>query len=319
LPEPADTRNFALSGAAGYVAPRHLKAIKETGHQLIAAVDPFDSVGILDSFFPDCAFFTEYERFDRHLEKLKRMSDAERVHFVSICSPNHLHDAHIRTALRVGADAICEKPLVLNPWNLDALSELEAETGQYVWTVLQLRVHPALIALKEQLDAEPDRVKHQVVLSYVTARGAWYSHSWKGVLERSGGVATNIGVHFFDMLTWLFGPLESLEVHVSDDRTCAGTLELSHARVKWFLSIDAQHVPDDRRAKGERTHRSITVDGEEIEFSGGFSDLHTEIYRRTLVGDGFGIDETREAIQIVHRIRTEPPVGVLPHSHPFLH
>lgn len=310
-------RNFALTGVAGYVAPRHLKAIKDTDHRLVAALDPFDSVGILDSYFPDCAFFTEYERFDRHLEKLRRRSDEDRVHYVSVCAPNHLHDAHIRTALRVGADAICEKPLVLNPWNLDALAELEAETGQRVWTVLQLRVHPALVALKRSLDAEPPDRKHRVVLTYVTARGAWYLRSWKGVTEKSGGVGTNIGVHFFDLLTWLFGPLERLETHLSDERTCSGYLEMARADVQWFLSIDAAHVPEARRDEGERTFRSIQMDGEEIEFSGGFADLHTEIYRRTLVGEGFGIEDARAAIDIVRRIRVEPVRGPQPHSHPM--
>jgi UDP-N-acetyl-2-amino-2-deoxyglucuronate dehydrogenase len=310
-------KNFAITGAAGYVAPRHLKAIKETGNQLLAAVDPFDSVGILDSFFPDCAFFTEYERFDRHLEKLKHKPESERVHFLSICSPNHLHDAHIRSALRCRADAICEKPLVLNPWNLDALKELEAESGQRVWTVLQLRVHPSLIALKERLDSEKHE-KHQVLLTYVTSRGQWYLRSWKGILEKSGGVASNIGVHFFDMLTWLFGDLESMETHISDARTCSGVLELEKASIKWFLSIDIKYVPEESQKSGQRTFRSITLDDEEIEFSGGFNDLHNEIYRRTLSGEGFGLEDTRKAIEIVHRIRTEPPIGIKPNSHPFL-
>ena len=311
-------RNFALTGAAGYVAPRHLKAIRDTGQRLVAALDPFDSVGVLDAYFPDCAFFTEYERFDRHLEKLRRKSDADRVHYVSICAPNHLHDAHIRTALRVGADALCEKPLVLNPWNLDALAELEVETGQRVWTVLQLRVHPALVEFKRDLDAEPPERKHQVVLTYVTARGAWYLRSWKGVAEKSGGVGTNIGIHLFDLLTWLFGPVEHLETHVLDERTCAGYMEMARAEVRWFLSIDAQHVPESRRGAGERTFRSIEMDGLEIEFSGSFADLHTEIYRRTLAGEGFGIEEARGAIEIVHRIRVDEVRGPRPNSHPIL-
>ena len=291
-------RNFALTGVAGYIAPRHLKAIEDTGHRLVAALDPSDSVGILDSCFPDCAFFTEYERFDRHLEKLKRKPEDERVHYVSICSPNHLHDAHMRTALRVGADALCEKPLVLNPWNLEALQELEAETGRRVWTVLQLRVHPALAELKRRLDAERPTGKHDVDLTYVTARGEWYLRSWKGALEKSGGIATNIGVHFFDLLVWLFGPVERLETHVSTPRTCAGHLELARARVRWFLSIDLAHVPVERRSRGERTWRSLEMDGSEVEFSGGFADLHTEVYRRTLAGEGFGIQESRAAIEI---------------------
>lgn len=313
-----DVKNFALTGVAGYVAPRHLKAIKDSGHRLVAALDPFDSVGILDSYFPDCAFFTEYERFDRHLEKLRRKSEADRVHCVSICAPNHLHDAHIRTALRVGADALCEKPLVLNPWNLDALAELEAETGRRVWTVLQLRVHPALVALKRRLDAEPGDRKHRVRLTYITARGEWYVRSWKGDLEKSGGLGTNIGVHFFDLLSWLYGPLEHLETHVSDERTCAGFMEMARAEVQWFLSIDANHLPETRRSAGERTFRSIEMDGEEIEFSGGFADLHTEIYRRTLAGEGFGIEETRGAIEIVHGIRVGEVLGPRPNSHPMI-
>lgn len=312
-------RNFALTGVAGYVAPRHLKAIRDTGGRLVAALDPCDSVGVLDSFFPDCAFFTEYERFDRHLEKLKRGPEADRVDVVGICSPNHLHDAHIRTALRVGADALCEKPLVLNPWNLDALQELEVESGRRVWTVLQLRVHPELEALKRRLDAEAEGGgKHQVVLTYITARGAWYLRSWKGVPEKSGGVGTNIGVHFFDLLTWLFGPVEHLETHVLDARTCAGSMEMARARVRWFLSIDARHLPEGRRLEGERTFRSIEMDGSEIEFSGGFGDLHTEVYRRTLNGEGFGIGEARSAIELVHRIRTQEPLGPRPDAHPLV-
>jgi len=311
-------KNFALTGAAGYVAPRHLKAIKETGNQLLAAVDPFDSVGIFDSFFPDCAFFTEYERFERYLEKLKRKSDSERIHFLSICSPNHLHDAHIRTALHCRADAICEKPLVLNPWNLDALKELEEETGQRVWVVLQLRVHPSLVSLKEKLDSEAGSGKQQVRLTYVTSRGRWYMHSWKGITEKSGGLATNIGVHFFDMLTWLFGDMEHLETHVLDKQTCSGVLELEKAHVKWFLSIDTKHLPDKCRAIGQKTYRSIILDDQEIEFSEGFTELHNEVYRKTLIGEGFGMEDTRQAIEIVHRIRTETTAGLKHNSHPFL-
>jgi UDP-N-acetyl-2-amino-2-deoxyglucuronate dehydrogenase len=311
-------KNFAITGVAGYVAPRHLKSIKETGNSLVAAIDPFDSVGILDSFFPDCSFFTEYERFDRHLEKLKNKTEDERIHYVSICSPNHLHDAHIRTALRVGADAICEKPLVLNPWNLNALAEIEAETGQRVWTILQLRVHPALVELKKHLNSESISAKHKVILTYVTSRGLWYLHSWKGDNEKSGGVATNIGVHFFDMLIWLFGNVENCEIHVINNRTCSGTLELERATVQWFLSIDYLYVPDAQKANSQRTFRSITMDGNEIEFSGGFTDLHNEIYRRTLAGKGFGIEETRKAVELVQQIRNSNPIGVRPNSHHFL-
>lgn len=311
-------KRFALTGAAGYVAPRHFAAIRDTGNCLVAAIDPFDSVGILDSFFPDCAFFTEYERFDRHLEKLRRESPEKRVDIISICSPNHLHDAHIRTALRLGADALCEKPVVLNPWNVDALMELEEETGHRVWTVLQLRVHPAVVALRGKLAAGVSRKKHKLVLTYVTSRGNWYLRSWKGVLERSGGLATNIGVHFFDMLIWLFGQVQTLQVDVSDERTCAGWLELETAEVKWFLSIDSQFLPAEQLAEGSRTYRSLTIDGEEIDFSGGFADLHTEVYRRTMAGAGFGLSDTRAAIETVQRIRTMHPSGPQSNSHPFL-
>lgn len=311
-------KNFAITGVAGYVAPRHLKSIKETGNSLVAAIDPFDSVGILDSFFPDCSFFTEYERFDRHLEKLKNKTEYERIHYVSICSPNHLHDAHIRTALRVGADAICEKPLVLNPWNLNSLAEIEAETGQRVWTILQLRVHPALVELKKHLNSESISAKHKVILTYVTSRGLWYLRSWKGDNEKSGGVATNIGVHFFDMLIWLFGNVENCEIHVINNRTCSGTLELERATVQWFLSIDYLYVPDAQKANSQRTFRSITMDGNEIEFSAGFTDLHNEIYRRTLAGKDFGIEETRKAVELVEQIRNSNPIGVRPNSHHFL-
>ncbi len=311
-------KNFALTGAAGYIAPRHLKAIQDTGSQLVAALDKHDSVGILDSYFPDCAFFTEYERFDRHLEKLRRENEGKEIHYLSICSPNYLHDAHIRTALRVGADALCEKPLVLNPWNVEALQELEADTGQRVWAVLQLRVHPALIALREKIQQERRQDKYELQLTYLTSRGQWYLRSWKGDEEKSGGLATNIGVHFFDMLTWLFGEVERNEVHVSTPTTCAGYLELEKARVPWFLSIDINHIPAEVKAKGQRTYRSITLDGEEIEFSGGFTDLHTLVYQQTLAGKGFGLEEAKTAIRIVHDIRFAEPAGKTQTSHPLL-
>jgi len=311
-------KNFALTGAAGYIAPRHLKAIQDTGSQLVAALDKHDSVGILDSYFPDCAFFTEYERFDRHLEKLRRENEGKEIHYLSICSPNYLHDAHIRTALRVGADALCEKPLVLNPWNVEALQELEADTGQRVWTILQLRVHPALIALREKIQQERRQDKYELQLTYLTSRGQWYLRSWKGDEEKSGGLATNIGVHFFDMLTWLFGEVERNEVHVSTPTTCAGYLELEKARVPWFLSIDINHIPAEVKAKGQRTYRSITLDGEEIEFSGGFTDLHTLVYQQTLAGQGFGLEEAKTAIQIVHDIRHQEAMGTVSNSHPLI-
>ena len=304
--------NFALTGLAGYIAPRHLQAIRDTGHQLVAAVDVHDSVGVVDAFFPDAAFFTEYERFDRHLEMLRRGGGG--VDVVSVCSPNHLHDAHIRLALRVGADAICEKPLVLSPWNLDQLAELEREHGQRVWTILQLRVHPALVALKAAIDAAPDR-RHAVRLTYVTRRGTWYRYSWKGDAARSGGVATNIGIHFFDLLQWLFGPVRQHAVHLREPERVAGRLDLARADVEWFLSIDGGDLPDEVRG-ARPTYRSITVDGDEVEFSGGFQDLHTRVYERTLAGDGFGIDAARPAIELVHAIRHATP-HASPDAHPF--
>lgn len=294
--------NFAITGVAGYVAPRHLRAIRETGNRLVAAVDPHDSVGVLDQFFPEAAFFTEIERFDRHLEKLRRGAAGEKVDVVSVCSPNHLHDAHVRLALRVGADAICEKPLVLNPWNLDVLESLEAEYGRRVSTVLQLRVHPSLVALRDRIRASSGR-RHRVRLSYVTARGTWYRYSWKGDVQRSGGVATNIGIHFFDLLLWLFGDAVRSEVHLAEPRRVAGFLELERADVQWFLSLDRNDLPA-AVPEGQTTFRSITVDGEEVEFSGGFRDLHTVVYERTLAGGGFGIADARPSIELVHRIRT---------------
>ena len=308
-------QNFALTGVAGYVAPRHLKAIRETGNRLVAALDPFDSVGILDSFFPDCTFFTEYERFDRYLEKLKRGEKENQVRWLSICSPNHLHDAHVRTALRVGADALCEKPLVIRPWNLDALAEIEAETGRRVWTVLQLRVHPAIVSLKQELGSQLGSTKHRVDLTYITSRGQWYARSWKGVPHKSGGVATNIGVHFFDMLVWLFGPLEHIEIHVSNERTCSGVMELANASVSWFLSVDSLYIPKELQKQDQRTYRSIRIDDQEIEFSDGFSDLHTKIYERTLTGRGVGIEDARPSLEIVHKISTTEPTGKKQNSH----
>ena len=311
--------NFAITGVGGYIAPRHLKAIKETGHRLVAACDPSDSVGILDRFFTDVKFFTEFERFDRHLEKLRRQNHDNRVHYLSICSPNYLHDAHVRFALRIGADAICEKPLVLNPWNIDALAELEHESGRKVNTVLQLRVHPALIALRERLLAErnPSK-KHEVVLTYITSRGAWYLVSWKGQTDRSGGLATNIGIHFFDLLIWLFGPVQTNEVHVANPLRTGGYLELERATVKWFLSIDRSDLPVECVQKEQTTYRHITIDGSEVEFSEGFTELHTDVYRRTLEGKGFGLEDARPSVMLAHDIREAQPIGVKPHSHSML-
>ena len=311
-------KNFDLVGVAGYIAPRHLAAIKETGNRLVAAVDPHDSVGILDSYFHEVSFFTEFERFDRHIEKLRRQSESDRVHYVSICSPNHLHDAHIRFALRVGADAICEKPLVLNPWNCDMLGELEEESGKRIYSILQLRHHPLILKLKESLDKEKRQGKHEVSLTYVTARGKWYHYSWKGIRERSGGLATNIGIHFFDLLIWLFGPVVKNELHFDDQVKSSGFMELERAKIKWFLSIDRNDLPFDPELEKKNTYRSILIDGEEFEFSGGFRDLHTISYEKILAGEGFGIKEVRPSIQLCHDIRIDKPSGLSPNSHLFL-
>ncbi len=311
-------KNFAITGVSGYVAPRHLKAIRETGNNLIAALDPNDSAGILDGYFDDVRFFTEFERFDRYIEKLRRSDESKRIDYVSICSPNYLHDAHARFALRVGANAICEKPLVLNPWNIDALQELEDESGLRIFTILQLRVHPSLIALREKLLNDKSGEKKDVHLTYITSRGPWYLVSWKGQLDRSGGLATNIGIHFFDLLMWFFGNVERSEVHVSTPTTTAGFLELERARVKWFLSVDKTDLPKDVHNKGQRTYRSITINGEEVEFSGGFTDLHTIVYQETLAGRGFGIQDAKSSIVLVHDIREAAIKGITANSHPLL-
>jgi UDP-N-acetyl-2-amino-2-deoxyglucuronate dehydrogenase len=295
-------RNFAITGVAGYIAPRHLKAIHDTGHRLVAATDPHDAVGILDRFAFEVRFFTEFERFDRHLEKLRRGPEESRVDYLTICSPNYLHDAHIRLALRVGANAICEKPLVINPWNLDALEELEEETGRHVYTVLQLRVHPQLIALRERMRAEPGR-RRQVRLTYITARGGWYQVSWKGHEDRSGGVVTNIGIHFFDLLSWLFGPVRKSAVHLRDEQRAGGILELDGADVQWYLSTNSADLPFAPQPGAKTTFRSITVDGEEVEFSEGFADLHTRVYEETLSGRGFGIADARPSVELTAQIR----------------
>lgn len=298
--------NFALIGAAGYVAPRHMKAIRDTGNVLVAATDPHDSVGVLDGFFSETRFFPEIERFDRHLEKLRRGPEEGRVRYVSICSPNYIHDAHTRMALRVGADAICEKPLVVNPWNLDALAALEQETGRHVYTVLQLRLHPALQAMREQLKVESPTRRHDVTLTYITGRGPWYDVSWKGSKDKSGGVATNIGIHFFDILLWLFGEARGMEVHQRESKKMAGHIDLLRADVRWFLSVDMQDLPFPPLPGKKTTYRSIEVDGHEIEFTEGFSDLHTRVYEEIIAGRGFGIEDARPSIELVHRIRTAP-------------
>lgn len=311
---------FALIGAGGFIAPRHLKAIKETGNTLLAAIDPFDSVGILDSFFPDAAFFTEPERFDRHLDKLRRSGNGH-IDYVSICSPNYLHDAHIRMALRNGAHAICEKPIVLNPWNVDALMEIEKESGLSIYTILQLRHHPAIVSLKEKVksvkEKEPGKT-YDIDLTYITSRGAWYYRSWKGDLKKSGGVATNIGVHFFDMLTWVFGSAKENVVHVSEADHAAGFLQLEHARVRWFLSINRNHLPAQAKAADKTTFRSLLMNGDEIEFSDGFTNLHTISYKNILEGKGYGLSDARASIYIVHSIRNKIPIGKSGDYHPFV-
>lgn len=309
-------KTFALIGAAGYIAPRHMKAIKDTNNNLVAAVDPSDSIGIIDSYFPECQFFTEFERFDRHIEKLK-YDDSISLDYTSICSPNYLHDAHIRFALRSGSHAICEKPIVLNPWNIDKLLNVEKNTGRKVYNILQLRVHPEIIALKSQLVHSRDR-KYEVDLTYVTSRGNWYNNSWKGDSSKSGGVSTNIGVHFFDMLIWLFGEVQENLVHYNNPNTCSGYLELENARVRWFLSTDKNNLPESARILNQRTFRSIKVNEKEIEFSGGFVDLHTEVYKGILNGNGFGLNDAKPSIEVVHSIRNCKETTRIGEAHPFL-
>lgn len=308
-------KKFALIGAAGYIAPRHMKAIKDTGNDLLAAYDPYDGVGIMDSFFPDADYFTEFERFDRHVDRLKRNNS--KIDFVSVCSPNYLHDSHIRFGLRSGADVICEKPIVLNPWNIDALKAVEKDLDQNIYTILQLRHHDAIKALKRKVENSPEDKIFDIDLTYLTSRGKWYYTSWKGELEKSGGIATNIGVHFFDMLTWIFGSLVEQEVHLHTHDRASGTMVLERANVRWFLSINYDVIPENEKAQGKRTYRSITVDGEEIEFSRGFTELHTSSYQAVLQGRGFRIGDTMEAIQIVHNIRHTEPIGLKGDYHPM--
>ena len=294
-------KNFALIGAAGYIAPRHLQAIKDTGNNLVAALDKFDSVGIMDSYFPKADFFTEFERFDRHIDKLKRIG--QKIDYVSICSPNYLHDSHIRFALRHHADAICEKPLVLNPWNVDALSEIEKETGKKVYTILQLRLHPNIIQLKKEVENAPEGKIFDVNLTYITSRGKWYHHSWKGDEIKSGGIATNIGIHFFDMLLWVFGDIKNLKINSYEADKASGFLELQKARVNWMLSISENDLPAEAKSKGKRTFRSLKMDGSEIVFSDGFTELHTKSYLEILSGRGFGLNDARPSIELAHEIR----------------
>ncbi len=308
-------KNFALIGAAGYIAPRHLKAIKDTENNLVAALDPFDSVGIMDSFFPDSDFFTEFERFDRHIEKIKR--NGTKLDYVSICTPNYLHDAHMRFGLNRGADVICEKPIVLNPWNLEALQDKEAETGGRIYNILQLRLHQSVIELKNKIENGPKDKIYDIDLAYLTSRGHWYYTSWKGDVKKSGGIATNIGVHFFDMLGWIFGKINKNIVHIHTHDRAAGYLEFDKARVRYFLSINYNTIPEEVRAKGLRTYRAITIGDDTFEFSGGFTELHTESYKHILSGQGFGLEDSKQAIDIVHDIRHQIPVGLKGDYHPF--
>lgn len=309
-------KKFGLIGIAGFVAGRHLNAISKTNNTLIAALDKFDSVGIIDSYFPEADFFTEFERFDRHLEKLKYEEDLV-LDYISVCTPNYLHDAHVRFALRRGADAICEKPLVLNPWNVDKLAHIEKESGRRVWNILQLRLHPSIIALKDKIDNGPSDKIYDIDLTYLTSRGSWYFNSWKGDISKSGGIATNIGIHFFDMLTWIFGEVKHNTIHMHSKDRAAGYLELEKARVRWFLSLNYNDLPETQKLKGQRSYRSIRIDAEDLDFSGGFTDLHTHSYEKILSGKGFGIEETRQSIQIVHDIRTKEAVGLKGEFHPL--
>lgn len=309
-------KNFGIIGVAGYIAVRHLKAIKDTGNNLLASLDKFDSVGLIDTYFPESDFFVEFERFDRHFDKLKRTGT--KIDYVSICSPNYLHDSHIRFALRHKADAICEKPIVLNPWNIDALQEIEKETGRKVYTVLQLRLHPKIIELREKIRNGPKDKIHDIDLTYVTSRGNWYNISWKGDIQKSGGVATNIGVHFFDMVGWIFGSTKTNIVHYSEHDKAGGYLELENARVRWFLSLDFNDIPASAKASGKRTYRSITVDGEEMEFSEGFTDLHTLTYSEILAGKGYGLKDAKQSVETVYIIRNANPVGIKGDYHPML-
>lgn len=312
-------KNFALIGASGYIAPRHMKAITETGNNLVAALDPYDGIGIMDSHFPQAHFFTEFERFDRFVDKWHRDGN-KRIEYIGITTPNYLHDSHIRFALKSGADAICEKPLVLNPHNIDQLKVIENETGKKVHNILQLRLHPSIIALKEkvskELEQNPDKV-YDIDLTYLTSRGKWYFVSWKGDESKSGGIASNIGVHFYDMLSWIFGEAKENIVHLKTPDTNAGLLKLKSANVRWFLSVNYDYIPEEIKEQGQTTFRSITVEGEEIEFSGGFKDLHTRSYEEILAGNGFGLDDAYGSINIVSQIRKMDPLGLKGEYHPF--
>ena len=309
-------KNFGLLGIAGFVASRHLQAIKDTNNQLIVALDKFDSVGIMDRFFPDADFFVEFERFDRHLEKLKYENNLI-LDYISVCTPNYLHDSHVRFALRQGADAICEKPIVLNPWNVEKLAQIEKESGNRIWNILQLRLHPSIIALRKKILEGPKDKIYDIDLTYLTSRGSWYFSSWKGDLSKSGGIATNIGVHFFDVLTWIFGEVKENTVHLHEKDRAAGFLDLERARVRWFLSLNYEDLPLKSKTEGYRTYRCLEIEGEELHFSRGFTDLHTASYEKIVSGNGFGIEETRKSIEIVHHIRNTSPIGAKGNYHPM--
>jgi len=313
-----NAKNFALIGAAGYIAPRHFKAIKETGNQLVAILDKSDSVGIIDSYFPEAAFFTEAERFDRHLYRCFKENTRAKIDYMSVCSPNYLHDAHIRMALRNGADAICEKPLVLNPWNLEGLEQIERDTGNHIYHILQLRLHPAVVELKNQIDNDASNKIYDIDLTYITARGTWYLYSWKADIEKSGGITTNIGSHFFDMLTYIFGEVQDIRIHYAVPNTVAGLLHLKKASVRWFLSIDKKYLPKEIVEAGKSTYRSLIIDNKEFEFSEGFTDLHTLSYQNILSGNGHRICDAYQYVSLCHDIRSKKPVGVKGDYHPFL-
>ncbi|MFA7082808.1 MAG: Gfo/Idh/MocA family oxidoreductase [Bacteroidales bacterium] len=308
-------KNFGIIGVAGYIAPRHLRAIKDTNNDLIVALDKSDTVGIMDSYFPDCSFYTEFERFDRYVEKIKHTE--RKLDYVTVCTPNYLHDSHIRFGLRAGADVICEKPLVLNPWNIDALSVMEKETGKKVNTILQLRLHKAIIDWKKQIEEGPKDKIYDVDLTYITSRGTWYYASWKGFMEKSGGVATNIGIHFYDMLSWIFGEVEENIVHISQHDRVGGYLRFKRARVRYFLSINPDTLPQEAVLAGKRTYRKIEMEGSEIEFSEGFTELHTDSYKKILEGNGFGLEDSRPCIEIVHGIRNSQAIGLIGDYHPL--
>lgn len=309
-------KRFAIIGAAGYIAPRHMKAIKDTGNTIVAALDRFDSVGILDNYFPNADFFTEFERFDRHIEKLKNINTP--IEYVSICSPNYLHDSHIRFGIRNNCNVICEKPIVLNPWNLESLAKLESDHGKKIYNIFQLRLHPAIISLRNKVLNGPADKVYDIDLTYITSRGNWYYTSWKGDTSKSGGIATNIGVHFYDMLSWIFGELKQNIVHLHEHDRAAGYLEFEKARVRWFLSINYDNIPNEVKNAGKRTFRQLSIDGESFEFSDGFTELHTKSYSEILIGNGFSLMEAKTAIEIVHDIRTQKPIGAVGEYHPFV-